>query len=200
MEIAARVRHPNLLQFIGATQEGNPIILTELMPTSVRKELEKSPLTRPQIVRISQDVCAALNYLHLCKPHPILHRDVSSANVLLEPSGTGQWKAKLCDYGSANLVHQISPYSSGPGSPAYSAPEASYPDLHSPAMDVYSFGVLLMEMIVHQSPPLKSDEKKRLARSPKWLKSLVEKCIVQEWKRRPTIAQVLSDLQKARPS
>ena len=200
MEIAARVRHPNLLQFIGATQEGNPIILTELMSTSVRKELEKSPLTRPQIVRISQDVCAALNYFHLCKPDPILHRDVSSANVLLEPSGTGQWKAKLSDYGSANLLHQISPHSGFPGSPAYSAPEAANPDHHSPAMDVYSFGVLLMEMIAHQSPPLKSDEKKNLAKSLKWLKSLVEKCIVQEWKQRPTISQVLSDLQKARPS
>ena len=200
MEIAARVRHPNLLQFIGAIQEGNPIILSELMPTSVRKELEKSPLTRPQIVRISQDVCDALNYLHLWKPHPILHRDVSSANVLLEPSGTGQWKAKLGDYGSANFLHQISPNSCGPGSPAYSAPEAAYPDRHSPAMDVYSFGVLLMEMIVCQPPPPTTDGKKRLARSLKWLKPLVEKCIIQEWKQRPTIGQVLADLHKARPS
>ena len=200
MEIAARVRHPNLLQFIGATQEGNPIILSELMPTNVRKELEKSPLTRPQIVRISQDICAALNYLHLWKPHPILHRDVSSANVLLEPSGSGQWKAKLGDYGSANFVHQISPNSGGPGSPAYSAPEAPYPDLHSPAMDVYSFGVLLMEMIVRLPPPPTTDGKKSLAKSLKWSKPLVEKCIIQEWKQRPTIAQVLSDLQKARSS
>ena len=38
--IAFKVRHPNLFQFIGATREGNPIILTELMPTSLRKELE----------------------------------------------------------------------------------------------------------------------------------------------------------------
>ena len=36
MKIAARVRHPNLLQFIGATQVGTPIILSELMPTSLR--------------------------------------------------------------------------------------------------------------------------------------------------------------------
>ena len=78
MEIAARVKHPNLLQFIGATQEGNPIILSELMPTSVRKELEKSPLTCPQVIRIAQDVTAALNYLHLWKLHIILHHDVST--------------------------------------------------------------------------------------------------------------------------
>ena len=199
MEIAARVRHPNLLLFIGATREDNPIILSELMPTSVRKELEKSPLTRPQIVGIAQDVCAALNYLHLYKPYPILHRDVSSPNVLLEPSGTGQWKAKLGDYGSANLAHQIST-TVGPGSPAYAAPEAQFPDHHSPAMDVYSFGVLLMEMIVCQPPPPTTAEKRDLASSLKWLKPLVKNCIIREHKQRPTIAQVLTDLQIAKKS
>ena len=143
MSIAAKVRHPNLLQFIGATRVGSPIILCELMPTSLRKELETGPLTRPQIVKVSQDVSSALNYLHLWKPHPILHRDVSSPNVLLEPSGSGQWKGKLSDYGSANLAQNISSASVGPGNPFYSAPEAQFPDNHSPAMDVYSFGVLL---------------------------------------------------------
>ena len=110
MDIASRVRHPNLLQFIGATRVGNPIILTELMPTSLRKELEKGPLTLPQILKISGDVSAALNYLHLWKPQPILHRDVSSANVLLEPwpSVNEKWKGKLCDYGFANFLHQVS--------------------------------------------------------------------------------------------
>ena len=86
MKMAAKVRHPNLLQFIGATVEGRPIILTELMPTSLRKELEQHSLTSQQILLISRDVACALNYLHLCKPHPILHRDVSSGNVLMEPT------------------------------------------------------------------------------------------------------------------
>ena len=52
MDIASRVRHPNLLQFIGATRVGNPIIVTELMPTSLRKELEKYPMTKPQVISI----------------------------------------------------------------------------------------------------------------------------------------------------
>ena len=73
MSIASRIRHPNLLQFIGATRVGNLMILTELMPTSLRKELEKSPMTRPQIITIARNVASALNYLHLWKPHPILH-------------------------------------------------------------------------------------------------------------------------------
>ena len=79
MDIASKVRHPNLLQFIGATREGNPIILTELMPTSLRKELESgSPLPYHAVLNISVDVACALNYLHLFRPHPILHRDVRS--------------------------------------------------------------------------------------------------------------------------
>ena len=57
MNMAARARHPNLLQFIGATMDNNPIILTELMPTSLRRVLEQgNPLTRKQIVSIASDV------------------------------------------------------------------------------------------------------------------------------------------------
>ena len=197
MEIAARVRHPNLLQFIGATRVSTPIILSELMPTSLRKEIEKSPLTRPQIIRITQDISAALNYLHLWKPQPILHRDVSSPNVLLEPSGSGMWKAKLSDYGSANLVQSISANSVAPGNPFYSAPEAPFPDQHSPAMDVFSFGVLLMEIILCQPPASKTADKMTQSEIIQWpaMKRLVQRCISRESQVRPSISQVLTHLE-----
>ena len=197
MEIAARVRHPNLLQFIGATRLGTPIILTELMPTSLRKEIEKSPLTRPQIIRIVQDISRALNYLHLWQPHPILHRDVSSPNILLEPSGSGMWKAKLSDYGSANLVQSISVSSVAPGNPFYSAPEAPFPDQHSPAMDVFSFGVLLMEIILRRPPASKTADKMTQSETIQWptMKRLVQRCISHESQVRPSISQVLTYLE-----
>ena len=94
MNMAARLRHPNLVQFIGASLEGEPVILTELMTTSLRAELEKGPIHHTHIVSISLDVVRALNYLHLMQPHPIIHRDISSANVLLEPSQTTAGKPR----------------------------------------------------------------------------------------------------------
>ena len=197
MEIAARVRHPNLLQFIGATREGTAIILSELMPMSLRKKLEKSPLTHNQIVKIGKDVALALNYLHLWKPHPILHRDVSSPNVLLEPCGGGQWKAKLSDYGSANIIHNISASSVYPGNPFYSAPEAEFPIHHSPAMDVYSFGVLLMEMILCEPPSSTPAERERQVETIQWqsLKPLVQRCIVRDCHNRLTSGTIVTELQ-----
>ncbi|XP_011407187.1 PREDICTED: seven transmembrane domain-containing tyrosine-protein kinase 1-like [Amphimedon queenslandica] len=149
MNIASKICRPNLLQFLGATTEGNPIILTELMPTSLRKELETGGLAYHAVLNISLDVACALNYLHLFKPHPILHRDVSSANVLLQPM-IGGWRAKVSDYGRVSL--QPLARTCNPGNPVYSAPEAVNPRQHSPAMDVFSYGVCLIEMVLCQFP------------------------------------------------
>ena len=98
MSIESRVRHPNLVQFIGATKVGNLLILIELMSTSLHKELQKSRLTKQQILGIAQDVALGLNYLHLFKPHPIIHRDVSSPNVLSKPcTGPAGYESKVTD-------------------------------------------------------------------------------------------------------
>ena len=84
MNIAARLRHPNLIQFIGATMEGEMMIIMELMATSLRNQLETEEYFQPKLVKaISLDVALGLNYLHLIQPDPIVHRDISSANVLL---------------------------------------------------------------------------------------------------------------------
>ena len=195
MNIASKIRHPNLLQFIGATTEGNPMILTELMPTSLRKELESGGLAYPAILSISVDVACALNYLHLFKPHPILHRDVSSANVLLQPMGgcCSGWRAKVSDYGSANLQPLIG-RTTNPGNPVYSAPEAGNPREHSPAMDVFSYGVLLIEMISRRIPL--PGEREGLINDIRRasFKSLVQRCLIVEYKQRPTMANIITEL------
>ena len=130
MNIAARLRHPNLIQFIGATMEGEMMIIMELMATSLRSQLETEEYFQPKLVKaISLDVALGLNYLHLIQPDPIVHRDISSANVLLEQLPLNKWRAKLTDYGSVNVVRQLR--TENPGSPAYVAPEASNPRLQS---------------------------------------------------------------------
>ena len=98
MEISSRIHHPNIVQFLGATRVNNPILLYELMTTSLYKKIQEARLTQPQIVDVSSDITSALAYLHLWKPHPIIHRDVSSPNVLMEPSGNDRWRSKLSDF------------------------------------------------------------------------------------------------------
>ena len=122
MDIASRCRHPCLLQFIGATNdEGNPLFVTELMETSLRTLLEQRALSEAEMSFISLDVARALNYLHQKQPSPIIHRDVSSANVLLWRQGE-HWRGKVSDYGTANFMQQT--MTVAPGAVIYSAPEA----------------------------------------------------------------------------
>ena len=122
MDIASRCRHPCLLQFIGATNdEGNPLFVTELMETSLRTLLEQRALSEAELSVVSLDVARAVNYLHRKQPSPIIHRDISSANVLLWRQGE-HWRGKVSDYGTANFVQQT--MTVAPGAMIYSAPEA----------------------------------------------------------------------------
>ena len=125
MDIASRCRHPCLLQFIGATQdEKKPLFVTELMESSLRKLLGKRQLSEKEIVDISLDIAHALNYLHQRKPKAIVHRDVTSANVLLWKQN-GQWRGKLGDYGTVKFLQEI--MTPAPGAPIYNAPEVGGP-------------------------------------------------------------------------
>ena len=190
MNIAARLRHPHLVQFIGATLEGEPVILTELMSTSLRDVLGRGGLREAQITTIGHHVALALNYMHQITPDPILHRDVSSANVLLNPAAPeGAWVAKLSDYGSANFTRLVS--TAGPGNPSYAAPEASNPAQHSPKMDVFSFGVLLLEMAAGQFPNRDNLAVQMRGITLPRLQQLVRRCINDNPTRRPTINVVL---------
>ena len=198
MSIASRVRHPNLVQFIGATKVGNPLILTELMSTSLYKKLQETELTNQQIVSIAQDVALGLNYLHLFKPQPIIHRDVSSPNILLKPcTGPAGYEAKVADYGTAKL-QQGTGSTVMPGNPAYAAPEARDPDQHSPAMDVYSYSVLLMEMNLCSPPEMMTAEREVQAGSVSWsdMKSLIQRGLNANPRARPTMAQVIESLKR----
>ena len=123
MTIASRCRHPCLVQFIGATNDdGTPLFIMELLETDLRHLLSQQTLNNGECLQIAFDVIRALSYLHQSKPVAIIHRDISSSNVLLY-RGKNSWRAKLSDYGAANFMRLS--MTRHPGALLYSAPEAS---------------------------------------------------------------------------
>ncbi|XP_068699668.1 eukaryotic translation initiation factor 4 gamma 1-like isoform X2 [Montipora foliosa] len=193
MNIASRCRHPCLLQFIGATNdEGSPLFVTELMELSLRALLEKRQLTETEISVISLDVSRALNYLHHMKPSPIVHRDVSSANVLLWRQGE-QWRGKVSDYGTAKFVQQT--MTVAPGALIYSAPEAVSSNQTS-KVDVYSFGVLLCEMCIREMPDPERREEQVLVVKNRNFRNLVRQCLQADPAMRPDMAQIIQELEQ----
>ena len=192
MNIAASVRHPNLLLFIGATLDDNrPVILTELMPANLRNIIEapSQVFSRGHVISVSTDLARGLNYLHLMRPDPIIHRDVSSANVLLEPIGSGNWKAKVSDYGSANFLSKVT--TMGPGNVTYAAPESLNPKRQSPKMDVYSYGILLLEMATRKFPDNTLID--TLIDTLLWqeIATVIRRCICEDPVNRPTMKDLL---------
>ena len=190
MIIASRVRHPHLVLFVGAVTTGNLTIVSELMETTLRKQLEEEKLKVPDLRPISKDVACALAYLHSL-PDPIVHRDVSSANVLLNSNQDG-WYAKLGDFGSANFLAKLGTVS--PGAVIYSAPEALDPRQQGPKMDVYSFGILLFEMCVgklidqHNLPTTKAAVANWTDRKKKFLGEFALRCTETNPDKRPNMA------------
>ena len=196
MIIASRVRHPHLVLFIGAVTTGNLTIVSELMETSLRKLLEEKKLTVSNLPPISKDVACALAYLHSL-PDPIVHRDVSSANVLLYAKPDG-WCAKLSDFGSANFLAKLGTIA--PGAVIYSAPEALHPMQQGPKMDVYSFGILLFEMCVgklidqHNLKTTKAAVANWTDREKKFLGEFALRCTETNPDKRPNMADFVKQI------
>lgn len=192
MQTIAKIRHPNCVQFIGATLGGEIIILTELMPTSLRSELSKEYLPPSRVTSIGLDVARALKYLHSVKPCHIIHRNISSGNVLLEPLPNGHWRGKVSDSGTVDLLEKLE--ISVPSNPIYAAPEASDPSKHSPKMDIFSFGVLLVEMLTGEAPAIDNRERLLHITHPQLLVSLIQRCLNENAEDRPNSSEIISEI------
>lgn len=125
MNIASKCRHPHLLRCYGATNdEENPLSVFELMDIRLRTLLEQRQLSETEVSLISLDVARALNYLHQKKPVPLIHQNVSSANVLLWQKDD-QWRGKVSGYSCVDFMQETMIVA--PGNTMYSAPEAFTP-------------------------------------------------------------------------
>ena len=195
MKISARCRHRNLVEFIGAVPDHPAIIVIELMDCTLRTALANRTATPNHIHPISMDVAQGLLYLHSIQPHPLIHRDVSAPNVLLK-AARNRWIAKLSDLGSAqfaNLAQTLAP-----GCFLYAAPEVQQKDSahqQTVKMDVYSFGVLLIEMLTREMPTgsIETLVSSVQSRWPRFV-PLITSCTVTDPNRRPSMRQVIDQL------
>ena len=182
ISLMAKVRHLNLLLFIAAVLDSpsnTPIIITELMDTNLRQAYHNAQLLNAVKLSILRDVSAALNYLHL-QSNPIIHRDVSSANILLLALPNNKWRGKLSDFGSANLVQHAS--TPGPGAAMYTAPEVFKGEQQTTKMDVFSFGKLLCEVLSNRLPDPDAFPSMLQSMAKDWplMHQLISSCVQQD--------------------
>ena len=154
-DFLSRIRHPNIIQFLGTSHDPEsrlPVLLMELMDESLTSFLERPqdppPLPFHVQVNVAHDVAQALAYLHL---NEILHRDLSSNNVLL----VGSSRAKVTDFGMSKLLGndpRLTP-TFCPGTMVYMSPEAlGEPPAYTRKLDIFSSGVLHVQLITRKFP------------------------------------------------
>eukprot|EP00210_Caulerpa_lentillifera_P007300 g6978.t1 len=151
VKIMKRLRHPNVLLFMGACmQPPNLAIVTEFLPRgSLYKLLHKTQFNDDRLkLKMAKDVIKGMCYLHSHKP-AIVHRDLKSPNLLVDKD----WTVKVCDFGMSKM--KANTYLSGKGqggTPEWMAPEVLRNERSDEKCDVYSFGVILYELVTGMTP------------------------------------------------
>ena len=152
-EQSIRLRHPNVVRFFGIYHTPGarvPSLVMERLHCSLTNLLEDNqdvPIETK--ISIIKDVALGLRYLHTRNP-PIIHRDLSSNNVLLSKGMEG----KIGDLGTARLVdpRRQSRMSQAPGTVHFMPPEV-LEDVHfGKELDVFSFGCVMLHTLSHQWP------------------------------------------------
>ncbi|KAH0475305.1 MAG: uncharacterized protein KVP18_004408 [Porospora cf. gigantea A] len=154
--ILSRLKHPHIVMFLGVLVSPLYCIVTEYVPCGSLYDLlhkQSYPFSLSQMLKIALNVACALAHMH---SQGVVHCDVKSPNVLVESSG----QVKLCDFGLAiDFNDDMEEFRACRAIPAGSvgthpwmAPELLRGESVTKAADVYSFGVLLWEMITRQIP------------------------------------------------
>ena len=155
--LLSAIKHPHIVQYLGTYHDPEsrlPVLLMELMDESLTRFLERSnePLPYHTEVNFCHDIALALSYLH---SNGIVHRDLSSSNVLLIAGS----RAKVTDFGMVKLYDvnrsttHLTPLTLCPGTTVYMSPEALKDrPVYTDKLDSFSLGVLCVQIMTRQYP------------------------------------------------
>ncbi|KAK3000123.1 hypothetical protein RJ639_024686 [Escallonia herrerae] len=157
VETLGKIRHKNIVRlWCCCNTETSKLLVYEYMPNGSLGDLLHSSkgglLEWPTRFRIALDAAEGLSYLHHdCVP-PIVHRDVKSNNILLD----GEFGAKIADFGVAKIGDAVNQEADSmsviAGSCGYIAPEYAYTLRVNEKSDIYSFGVVILELVTGRRP------------------------------------------------
>ncbi|KDP31947.1 hypothetical protein JCGZ_12408 [Jatropha curcas] len=157
VEAIGRVRHKNLVRLLGYCAEGSHRMLVYEYVNNGNLEQwlhgdvgPCSPLTWEIRMNIILGTAKGLTYLHEGLEPKVVHRDIKSSNILLDKL----WNAKVSDFGLAKLLCSERSYITTRvmGTFGYVAPEYASTGMLNERSDVYSFGMLVMEIISGRNP------------------------------------------------
>ena len=156
------------------------------------------------VKRVACGAARGMAYLHSGKP-PILHRDLKSANILLDDSYT----AKVCDFGLSRLRAQERSMTGNVGTVQWMPPEVLANQSYNEKADVYSYGIICWELLTRQCPydkmtPIQCAlavlNRNQRPEIPKWcppsLQALIRSCIKRDPDERPSFSEILDKLDK----
>ncbi|XP_058194275.1 serine/threonine-protein kinase VIK-like [Rhododendron vialii] len=214
VNLLVKLRHPNIVQFLGAVTERKPLMLiTEyLRGGDLHQYLkEKGALSPSTAINFALDIARGMTYLHN-EPNVIIHRDLKPRNVLLV--NTNADHLKVGDFGLSKLIrvqnsHDVYKMTGETGSYRYMAPEVFKHRKYDKKVDVFSFAMILYEML-EGDPPLSHYEPYEAAklvaegRRPAFrvkgyiseLRELTEQCWAADMNQRPSFLEILKRLEK----
>ena len=155
-KLMSRLHHPNIVRFIGLClfhDSIHPLLVMEKVDVNLETLLERHKnLPFPLILYILQDIARGLICLHGHRP-PIIHRDLTARNVLINQASMS---AKIADLGNALMAdpQELSnTLSQAPGTLPYMPPEAlSFQPKYDSSLDIFSFGHLALYAVIHEFP------------------------------------------------